>query len=135
MSPKRIRQRLEHFERALQRLKEVIEEDPKKTSAIIDGTIQRFEFTYELAWKLAKELLNYNGIEANSPRAVIKESFAQNLINDGEEWIRMLEDRNKTSHIYDEQQALKIYTSIKGAYYSLFEDFKNKIREEVLKIE
>ena len=127
MSLKRAKQRLSDFNNALERLKEVLAEDPSKTSAIIDATIQRFEFTFELSWKLAQDILRYNGIQASNPRSAIKESFQQGYIKDGDGWIKMLDDRNTSSHIYDETQALKIYQSIKDTYLNILEDFKKAI--------
>lgn len=41
----------------------------------------------------------------------------------------MLEDRNKTSHIYDEKQALKIYKKIKESHFSLLKAFSNEVVE------
>ena len=134
MSPKRLSQRLSDFEKALERLKEVLAEDPAKTSAIIDGTIQRFEFTFELAWKLGQHLLSYNGVEANNPRSVIKELFKEKFIPDGTAWIEMLDDRNRTAHLYDEKEAVKIYKYIKENYYFLLDDFKQKMQSVILAI-
>lgn len=113
------------FKSALERLREALDEDLLKGSIVVDGTIQRFEFTFELAWKVAKNFLSYNGIEVETPRLVIKESFKAGIIKDGDGWIDMLEDRNKTSHIYDEKQALKIYEKIKQSHFRLLEDFKD----------
>lgn len=117
------------YKKALERLKEALEEDLSKGNIIVDGTIQRFEFCFELAWKLAKAILDYNGIEVGIPRSVIKEAFKAKLIQDGEGWIDMLEDRNKTSHIYDEKEALRIYKKIKAHHFSLLEDFAEKIEK------
>lgn len=115
------------FKSALERLKEALEEDLSKGNIVIDGTIQRFEFTFELAWKLANKVLDYNGIEANGPRQVIKESYKIKIIQDGQTWIDMLEDRNRTSHIYDVEQALRIYKKIKEVYFGLLQDFEKDI--------
>ena len=134
MSPKRIKQRWEDFEKALERLKEGLTEDCSVNSMTIDGTIQRFEFTFELAWKLGGDVLEYRGIEANNPRSIIKELFKEEMIQDGELWIRMLEDRNKTSHIYDENQAKVIYDKIKRNYYRLLEEFKQKLLPVIVEI-
>lgn len=123
MSKERIKEIYEDFSAALERLKEALDEDVSITDVVIDGTIQRFEFTFELAWKLAKFVLNYNGIDADSPRLVIKEAFRTKLIKEGQAWIDMLEDRNKTSHIYDAKEAFKIYTKIKENHYKLLCDF------------
>lgn len=131
MIPERIKDIYEDFKNALTRLKEALDEDPSRTSIVIDGTIQRFEFTFELAWKLTKAVLNYNGIEVEPPRLVIKEAFKTNMIKDGQSWIDMLEDRNKTSHIYDEKQALSIYNKIKETHFKLLGDLAEDIAKLV----
>lgn len=129
MTQERINDLCLDFKKALERLDEALKEDLSKGAIVIDGTIQRFEFSFELAWKLAKAVLNYQGIEVEPPRLVIKEAFKTGLIKDGDGWIDMLEDRNKTSHIYDEKQALKIYEKIKNSHYKLLQDFKNSVLE------
>ena len=96
MSPERIKELFDSFADALRRLEEALKEDITKSSIIIDGTIQRFEFTFELAWKLLRLMLLNEGIKSNTPRAVLKEAYLAKLIGDGEGWIDMLEDRNKT---------------------------------------
>lgn len=115
------------FKDALERLKEALADDPMKNNIVIDGTIQRFEFSFELAWKLMKAILNYNGIDADMPRPVLKEAYKAGIITKEQTWIDMLEDRNKTSHIYDEKEALKIYGKIKGVYFQLLKDLENEV--------
>lgn len=135
MDPKRVKQLFADFEKAARKLKEALAEDPRQAAGtVLDGTIQRFEFTFELAWKLAKHVLDYQGIEAGSPRDVIREAFAQNFFKDGDAWIAMLEDRNRTSHVYDEEQVLRIYNKIKEKYYPLLEEFCKKMDEIVRKL-
>ncbi|MEA1962396.1 MAG: nucleotidyltransferase substrate binding protein [Bacillota bacterium] len=120
-----------NYSNALKRLEEVLEADPSNTF-VYDAAIQRFEFTYELAWKLLKEYLLYTGIAVvNSPRATFKEAFAVDLIQNGEAWIAMLDDRNLTAHTYDEKKALEIYQRIKSAYYPQFVDLAQKINKAV----
>lgn len=135
MSPKRIKQLYADFQKALQRLEEALAQDPTEAAGtVLDGTIQRFEFTFELAWKLAKHILAYQGIEAANPRDVIKEAFQQGLIKDGDGWIVMLDDRNKTSHVYDEEEVRRIYDNIKGRYYQRLEEFYEKMAGIVKKL-
>jgi len=86
-----------------------------------DGVIQRFEFTFELFWKTLKIFLAYKGIETRTPRDSLKEAFRINLIEDEELFLNMLEDRNKTSHIYDESSADEIFVRIKNEYVQLIE--------------
>lgn len=119
----RIAELKQDYDNALHRLKDALQEDLKKGSIVIDGAIQRFEFTFELAWKLAKATLAHQGVESNTPRSAIKEAYKAGLIKDGEGWIDMLEDRNKTSHIYDENEALRIYQKIKKNHFELLEQF------------
>lgn len=94
--------KLNSLNNALQRLKEAVLEFSKvgASDVVRDGLIQRFEFTYELTWKTTKEYLENLGIlDKNSPRAVIKEAFAQKLILNEDIWLLMLRDRNMTSHL------------------------------------
>lgn len=119
MKPERIGELYEDFRKALARLKEAVGVEVSKNSLVVDAAIQRFEFSFELAWKLLRALLLYQGIQANSPRAAIKEGFSAGLIGDGEGWIDMLEDRNRTSHIYDEKEAVKIFDTIRKSHISL----------------
>ncbi len=106
--------KIDNFERALNRLKEAVERAEDDLDK--DGVIQRFEFTVELLWKALKSILAYQGIECLSPRNCIKESFKANLINDDEVILDMLDDRNKSSHIYSEATSEEIFGRIKGVY-------------------
>lgn len=133
MNKERIAELFSDFNSALGRLKEALSEDISKGSIIIDGTIKRFEFTFELAWKLAKAVMEHGGKELSVtyPRMIIKEAYSSGIIKDGETWLAMLDDRNKTSHIYDEKQALKIYSQVKDSYYALLEDFSRQISKVI----
>lgn len=109
---RKVRQSFENLERALLRLEEALKEDPNN-SLVVDGTIQRFEFTIELYWKTMKRLLLSEGIDAKTPRETLKEAFQVGWLEDEKAWLQMLKDRNETSHIYDEEMALKILANIK----------------------
>lgn len=119
MNQKRIKELLEDYQKAVSRLDESLNESLSKGSIVIDGTIQRFEFTFELAWKVLKAALEFQGIGTATPRSAIKEAFRAQWIKNGQGWIDMLEDRNKTSHIYNEKQAAGIYKKIKKSHYPL----------------
>lgn len=120
----RLKAKLDNFNHALQRLKEADKELNKQgvSDVVRDGFIQRFEFTYELAWKTTKVFLEDNGIvDINSPKAVIKEAYAQKLISNEKNWLLMLNDRNMTSHMYKEDMAVEIAERISGYYIKEFE--------------
>lgn len=121
---KRLKERLEDYAKALDKLKEAILEQP--TEIVIDGTLQRYEFTFELAWKVMKDYLEYNGIidDVASPRAIIKSAHSSKIIKNGDIWIQMMLDRNSLSHLYDEEKSREIYQNIKNKYLKQFENLK-----------
>lgn len=123
--------RLTNFENALHRLREAVKEfkEPDASDVIRDGVIQRFEFTYELAWKTTKEYLENIGIvEINSPKAVIKEAYAQKLLANEDNWLLMLNDRKMTSHMYKQEMAEKIAARISSLYIKEFELLLEKLQ-------
>lgn len=102
-----------------------------ESELIRDATIQRFEFTFEVVWKTLKLYLERQGYECGGPRPTLKKAFAENLIATAEEadvWFRMLEDRNLTSHAYDEALARRIYTHIVGDYAPLLARMAGQIQ-------
>lgn len=68
-----------------------------------EGTVRRFEYTVELAWKVLKDYLQFSGVELPSvtPKSVVKAGFAARILSDGQLWIDMLDHRNLLSHKYD----------------------------------
>ena len=124
----RFDQKKEDFFKALERLEESILENP--TDIIIDGCLHRFEFTFELAWKVIKSYLEYMGIaeKTGSPRETIQNGFKQGIIADGEGWIEMMLSRNSLSHLYDQEESRKIYNNIKSKHIYLLRELKNKLQ-------
>ena len=94
-------------------MEKIYSKPTEEDRAVIDATIQRFEFTFELGWKFLKDFFKEKGVLLNYPKEVIQEAYKVELINNEDVWIRMLLDRNITSHTYDEQLADKIYERIK----------------------
>lgn len=130
-----LKQRLSIFEKVLKKLDEALIKDPKVDDLYLDGTIQRFEFVFELSWKLMKGYLEYDGIEANSPRGAFREAFKVELIEDGTAWIKMMENRNRTSHTYNQDTAWEIYDKVKGEYIILFKEFFGVIEKKIKEID
>lgn len=122
---------------AIKRLKEVIDEqekiDSKKLGSILnDAIIKRFEFTFELMWKVLKEYLEDNGFTdfMPSPKSVLKYAFKNGIINDEQGYNLMLQDRNSTTHIYDEKMASQIVKNIKGKYVALIQSLIDYLDKE-----
>jgi nucleotidyltransferase substrate binding protein (TIGR01987 family) len=127
--------RLIFFERALHRLEEALAkpEDP----IVRDACIQRFEFTFEMAWKAIQAYALAEGVECTSPRDCFRAGFRLGLIDRDAQWMAMVEDRNRTSHTYDEDSAKAIYGCLEGYVQllkrllkSLKEGESRRIREE-----
>jgi nucleotidyltransferase substrate binding protein (TIGR01987 family) len=100
----RWKQRFQNFGRGFVLLREALERKPENLSMLEkEGVIQRFEYTFELAWKTLKDYLEEGGLVISpvTPRQVIKEAYAAKVISDGEVWITMLDNRNLLSHTYD----------------------------------
>ena len=123
----RFEERLQDYKKVLIKLEEAVKEE--ESEIVIDGVLHRFEFTFELAWKTMKDVLEYQGIitKLGSPREIIQNAFKQNLIDDGETWIEIMLSRNTLSHIYDEFTSRKIYKEIKEKYIKEFEKLRDTL--------
>ena len=84
MNPERFEQRKSDFLKAVCRLEEACAQP--ENGFIRDSVIQRFEFSWELAWKVLKLRLSYLGVEALNPREVIRQSVQMGVIKDGNAW-------------------------------------------------
>ncbi|WP_153732388.1 HI0074 family nucleotidyltransferase substrate-binding subunit [Sporosarcina obsidiansis] len=122
-----------NLKRALDRLEEALHED-QGNSLIVDGTIQRFEFTFEIYWKTLKRLLAWEGIETKTPRETLKEAYQAGWLTNEQAWLQMLKDRNTTSYAYDEEIARQIlqhinqyFPEFKSTFQQLKQDYVNEL--------
>lgn len=121
--------KLNNFKNAISRLEESIL-DFNKTNmlSVRDGVIQRFEFTTDLAWKTVYEYLLEQGfVNINTPKMIISKAYSANIIDDEKGWIDILNDRNVTSHIYDETEANEVFENIKSHYVMLFKQLSDRL--------
>ena len=112
----RLKERLESAERALRHLQELAAKQ-ERSEVERDAMIHRFEFTFELAWKAAKEYLREEeGIDAASPKKVIRICREIGMMTEEqtEQMLLMADDRNLTAHAYDEEMAERIAERIRG---------------------
>ena len=116
----------ESFKKSLQRLDEVLKEE--KTPTTRDAAIQRFEFTVELAWKSIQQFLRSQKIICRSPNECLQESFKFGLIEDNPLWLKMIDDRNLTSHTYNEELVDQIYNRLPQ-----YVDILKKLKSELVK--
>ena len=116
----RWKQRFSSYKRALAQLTKFIEKG-ELNELEEQGLIQAFEYTHELAWKLLKEFLSYQGIQdIYGSRDATRTAFSLGLIEEGESWMQMIQDRNRTSHTYNRDVAQEISTNITKRFFDLF---------------
>lgn len=99
----RWKQRFQNYGKALMLLEEAVDANRTAERELIKaGIIQYFEFTHELAWKVMKDFLEYEGMTGIvGSRSATREAFNKGLIEEGQAWMDMLETRNITVHAYD----------------------------------
>lgn len=126
----RWKQRFQNFEKAYSKLQNAtqLQEFSELERA---GLIQTFEFTFELAWKTLKDLLEYEGYEVKSPRETLKKAFEMEYITDGSGWLDILNKRNLMSHTYDEDTSIKVAELITGTYYQLIEELYTVLKDKI----
>ncbi|RVU40122.1 DUF86 domain-containing protein [Rheinheimera riviphila] len=131
----RWQQRFENFQRAFSLLREAMEQDFQQFNQLEkEGVIQRFEFTFELAWKVLKDKMEHDGliIDQISPRAVVRLAYQSKYIEDAEVWLRMIGDRNLMSHTYDSAKFEVVLQSIGAEYLPMLSEWRLSLLQEIL---
>ena len=128
MNDVRWKQRFSNFVNACRLLREALSiESP--TDLEKEGLIQRFEYTFELGWKTLKDYLEYQGFaEIVGSKDAIRLAFSNGIVRNGEIWMRMIADRNQTSHLYDSEIVTQIVEHISKDYYPAFIDLTETLQ-------
>ena len=123
------------FEKAFSKYKEIIKFpqifDFLNEELIVEITTKRFEYTFEVLWRILKEYLRSEGVDCSTPLSCFKEAFKAGLIDEKYEdiFIDMIEKRNQIVHVYDFDQAKNIYEFLKKEeVFSAIEDVFEKIK-------
>lgn len=121
----RWKQRFQNFTKAFLQLRQFYDKGKELNNLEEQGMIKAFEYTYELAWNTVKDFYESQG-EAGlqGSRDAVQLAFKRGLIKDGEGWMQMLKDRNRTSHTYNEETADEIAEHILNKYFHLFGQLK-----------
>ena len=130
--------RFRNFSRAYTLLREAMERDVSELNELErEGVIQRFEYTFELAWNTLKDRVEYGGIVLTeaTPRNVIRQAFAARLIADAEIWMDMLTDRNLMSHTYDFARFEAVIGNIRSRYLAVLDDLYLRLGAELMDVE
>jgi nucleotidyltransferase substrate binding protein (TIGR01987 family) len=126
----RWKQRFKNYSKALLQLNKFFIKGNELNELERQGMIKSFEYTYELAWNTIKDFYESQGEQTlQGSRDAIQLAFKRTLISNGEGWMEMLKDRNRTSHVYNEEIANEISENILNKYYLLFLDLQNKFNQ------
>jgi nucleotidyltransferase substrate binding protein (TIGR01987 family) len=125
MSETKLEALKKQFIKAVKRFEEVLHE--RKNKIIRDSAIKRFEFTFDLSWRLIKAYLeDEEGIYCVSPKDCFRQSHRTGLIDYDERWIEMTNERNFAVHTYDEKFADKLYKEL-PRYLECFKNLEKSV--------
>ncbi|MBO1926482.1 nucleotidyltransferase substrate binding protein [Thiomicrorhabdus sp. 6S2-11] len=113
--------------KAINSLSVALNEYKKDTSNefVRDSCIQRFEYCYDLSAKFIKRYLaltseNPTEIKELSFQNLIRTAYGKGLLkNSWDEWWQYRDNRNVTSHGYDENKAIKVVTELPPFYQEM----------------
>jgi nucleotidyltransferase substrate binding protein (TIGR01987 family) len=112
------------LEKAIVSLDEVLKEKAMhpQNLFLLDASIQRFEYTYELSCKMLKRYLEMYGsssatIDKMSFPELVRTGYEQGLLNSSwDKWHIFRDARNITSHTYDLKKANQVFATIPSFY-------------------
>ncbi len=115
--------KLTNFRKTLNELKSYVA-IPILTNRDRAGVIQAFEFTYEQAWKALQKFASESGSEVGSPKSAFIFALQNKWIKASEEakWLKLLKDRNLTTHTYQEEIAEEVLQRINSDYLRMFQE-------------
>lgn len=123
--------RFESFQRSLDALAEARERD-MTDSFVLSGTSAKFSITFELAWKVMKDILtgyyDMTDFVSGSPKEVLKRAFSAELISD-DQWLMMLCVRNELAYDYDSEIIKERCQDITESYIDLFYEFSGRVNQ------
>ena len=127
----KFKRRFTSFCNSLDALSEARQRD-LSDSFVLSGTSAKFSITFDLAWKVMKDILvqyyAITGFVTGSPREVLREAYKANLISD-DDWMEMLKVRNELAHDYDCEIVKTHCDKIVKTYIDLFYDFENVVKQ------
>ena len=129
----RWKQRFQNFERSFLLLEEVANRDLNEFSSLEkEGIVQRFEILIELSWKVLKDYLENEGYDdVKNGKKAIRQAFQDGIITDPEAWMKALQQRNLTSHTYDNEILEVTVKYILEEFYFIARDLHTQLKNEL----
>jgi nucleotidyltransferase substrate binding protein (TIGR01987 family) len=128
----RLTRRFDDAERALRTLDDALQV-AAPTLLERDGSIQRFEYSFEAVCRAAQAYLEgHEGIPARSPRSCLRALGVVGVLDESETILAlaMAEDRNRTVHTYIEEVAAQIHSRL-GLYSALMHTIVGRMEEQI----
>lgn len=130
--PNNLIESYESFKKAYSKLKNFIETD-EQTEKDRAAIIHAYEFTFELWWKsLQRYLQDYETVTEFGPGATIRNAFQFGIIEDGQEYMDLLRDRNLIAHTYKENVAIEIHDRIVEKHIKTLSKFIEKFDKKIM---
>ena len=128
----RWQQRFSDYNRALAQL-ETFADPPALNEREQQGLIKAYEYTFEFAWNTLRDLLRSQGdTTLLGSRDTLREAFRLGLIDAGESWILMIQDRNLTNHSFNRTTADAIAAQVLNNYLPCFQQLSQRLKLRVL---
>jgi nucleotidyltransferase substrate binding protein (TIGR01987 family) len=115
---------LKTLHNGIERYKKSVSYKESDSDYFRDALIQRFEYSIDTLWKFLKIYLQEKlqiPMEFNAPKGIIEECLNANVINRTEHrmLLKCLNNRNETSHAYNEAVAQEIILEIPDLYVTM----------------
>lgn len=120
---------LQSLEKAIGKLKEA--QHFPDTEAHRESTIQRFEYTFEISWKLMSSFLKDEGFDYQGVRTIIRAAAKHGLILEPGKWLGFQDARNMTSHAYHEELAERVYEVARSDFVLNAQTLADEIKKRV----
>jgi nucleotidyltransferase substrate binding protein (TIGR01987 family) len=131
----RWQQRFANFCQALDQL-ETFFQPPELNERERQGLIKAFEYCFELGWNTLRDLLMAEGnADLIGSRDTLRLAFRVGLIRDGESWLRMVQDRNLTSHTYNRVTAEQVSGQVALSHLPCFRELRQTLELRLTRTE
>jgi nucleotidyltransferase substrate binding protein (TIGR01987 family) len=126
--------KLDNFSNCLNILKSADFEFADENEIYRTGIIGQFNLTFELAWKALKEVLSLHGAErteTGSPREIFQLGYKYGFVDDAAVWLAMLNKRNTSVHIYDEDKIDEMLLLIRDSFIPAFTVLEDTLKKKL----
>lgn len=110
-------------------LKEAEKDNGDYAEYVRDAVIQRFEYSYELAWKTMKRFLKmYRDVDENIIAEIYRYAMEGGVIEDASVWMQFHKARNLTPHTYNQATAKEVF-DMAAPFYKAAKEFLEKVKQ------